>query len=50
MVGLCKQGNYIEIILKEKPTDVEKGDDEAPRVKITKRQAAMRRFVKVGSS
>jgi large subunit ribosomal protein L17e len=45
----ASQPAHIEIILKEKPTDVAKEDD-APRLKITKKQAAMRRFVKVGAA
>mmetsp|Transcript_7640 Transcript_7640/g.22238 ORF Transcript_7640/g.22238 Transcript_7640/m.22238 type:complete len:187 (+) Transcript_7640:100-660(+) len=45
----ASQPAHIEIILKEKSDGVEKMDD-APRVKITKKMAAMRRFVKVGES
>lgn len=51
----ASQPAHIEIILKEVADGVEKAMDEdgdgtdAPRVKITKKMAAMRRFVKVGS-
>lgn len=43
----ASQPAHIEIILKEAPTTVEKPDDDT-RVKLTKKQAAKRRFVKVG--
>ena len=52
----ASQPAHIELILKEKADGVEKPkaeeDDEAnkPRIKITKRMAAMRRFVKVGGA
>jgi large subunit ribosomal protein L17e len=46
----ASQPAHIEIILKEVLDGVEKMDEEAPRVKITRRQAAMRRFVKVGGA
>jgi large subunit ribosomal protein L17e len=44
----ASQPAHIEIILKEKSEGVEKAD--APRVKISKKMAAMRRFVKVGAA
>jgi large subunit ribosomal protein L17e len=44
----ASQPAHIEIILKEKEEGVEKED--APRVKITKKMAAMKRFVKVGEA
>lgn len=43
----ASQPAHIEIILKEKSAPVEKMDDDT-RVKITKKQAAKKRFVKVG--
>merc|ERR1719387_3056371 len=43
----ASQPAHIEIILTEKTDAVEKMDEE-PRVKITKKMAARRRFVKVG--
>ena len=46
----ASQPAHIEIILKEVLDNVEKMDEEKPRVKITKKQAAMRRFVKVGEA
>jgi large subunit ribosomal protein L17e len=46
----ASQPAHIEIILKEVLEGVEKMAEEAPRVKITKREAAMRRFVKVGAA
>ena len=45
----ASQPAHIEIILKEEGSGVEKMDDDT-RVKITKKQAAKKRFVKVGSS
>jgi large subunit ribosomal protein L17e len=44
----ASQPAHIEIILKEKPTGVEKEPEPEP-VKITKKEAARRRFVKVGA-
>merc|ERR1712176_416555 len=44
----ASQPAHIEIILKEAPEGVEKAMDDEPRVKITKKMVAMRRFVKVG--
>ena len=44
----ASQPAHIEIILKEKSEGVEKMDDGEP-VKLTKKQAARRRFVKVGA-
>lgn len=44
----ASQPAHIEIILKEKSEGVEKMDEEE-RVKITKKQAAKGRFVKVGA-
>lgn len=45
----ASQPAHIEIILTEKAEGVEKADDEeGERVKITKKQAARSRFVKVG--
>jgi large subunit ribosomal protein L17e len=44
----ASQPAHIEIILKEKSEGVEKA--EGPRVKISKKMAAMRRFVKVGAA
>jgi large subunit ribosomal protein L17e len=44
----ASQPAHIEIILKEKSEGVEKMDDEE-RVKITKKQAARARFVKIGA-
>jgi len=44
----ASQPAHIEIILKEAPDGVEKAMEDEPRVKITKKMAAMRRFVKVG--
>jgi len=45
----ASQPAHIEIILKEKEEGVEKMEEEEPRVKLTKKQAAKRRFVKVGA-
>jgi large subunit ribosomal protein L17e len=45
----ASQPAHIELILTEKPEGVEKADDEA-RVKVTKKMAAKRRFVKVGGA
>lgn len=45
----ASQPAHIEIILKEKEEGVEKMEEEEPRVKITKKQAARKRFVKVGA-
>lgn len=39
---------HIEIILKQKDEGVEKKEDEESHAKLTKKQAAKRRFVKVG--
>ena len=44
----ASQPAHIEIILKEKDEGVEKEDDAEP-VKLTKKQAARKRFVKVGA-
>ena len=44
----ASQPAHIEIILKEKDSGVEKMEDDTP-VKLTKKQAARRRFVKVGA-
>jgi large subunit ribosomal protein L17e len=44
----ASQPAHIEIILKQKDEGVEKMDDDEPK-KITKKQAAKRRFVKVGA-
>lgn len=44
----ASQPAHIEIIIKEKEEAVEKMDDDAPK-KLTKKQAARRRFVKVGA-
>lgn len=46
----ASQPAHIEIILKEVLDGVEKAVDEEPRVKISKKMAAMRRFVKVGEA
>jgi large subunit ribosomal protein L17e len=46
----ASQPAHIEIILKEVNDGVGKAMEEEPRVKITKKMAAMRRFVKVGAS
>mmetsp|Transcript_17388 Transcript_17388/g.48183 ORF Transcript_17388/g.48183 Transcript_17388/m.48183 type:complete len:209 (+) Transcript_17388:769-1395(+) len=45
----ASQPAHIEIILKEKNDGVEKMDDAAP-LKITKKMAAKKRFVKVGAA
>eukprot|EP00536_Pseudo-nitzschia_multiseries_P013183 jgi/Psemu1/309680/fgenesh1_kg.544_\ len=45
----ASQPAHIEIMLKEIPEGVEKADDAAP-VKITRKMAAKRRFVKVGAA
>ena len=45
----ASQPAHIEIILKEKSEGVEKMDDDQERTKITKKQAARARFVKVGA-
>lgn len=44
----ASQPAHVQIILKEKSEAVEKMDDEEPK-KLTKKQAAKRRFVKVGA-
>ena len=44
----ASQPAHIQIILKEKSEAVEKMDDDEPK-KLTKKQAAKRRFVKVGA-
>lgn len=44
----ASQPAHIEIILKEEDSNVEKAEDDT-RVKLTKKQAAKRRFVKVGA-
>ena len=46
----ASQPAHIEIILKEAGSGVEKMEEEEARVKITKKQAAKKRFVQVGSS
>jgi large subunit ribosomal protein L17e len=50
----ASQPAHVEIILKEKPEGVEKGtssmDEEPGLVKITKKDAARKRFVKVGGA
>jgi large subunit ribosomal protein L17e len=46
----ASQPAHIEIMLKEVEEGVEKAQDEAPRVKITKKMAAHRRFVKTGAN
>jgi large subunit ribosomal protein L17e len=46
----ASQPAHIEIILKETVEGVEKMDEEKPRQKITRKMAAMRRFVKVGEA
>ena len=46
----ASQPAHIEIILKEKAEAVEKMEEEAKPVKITRKMAAMRRFVKVGEA
>jgi large subunit ribosomal protein L17e len=46
----ASQPAHIEIILKEVIEGVQKMDEEVPRTKITKKMAAMRRFVKVGQT
>ena len=45
----ASQPAHIEIILQEKPEGVEKMEEEEEPKKLTKKQAAMRRFVKVGA-
>lgn len=45
----ASQPAHIEIILKEKAEEgVQKADDDAPPVRVTKKMAAQRRFIKVG--
>ena len=45
----ASQPAHVEIILTEKQDDVQKEDEEdAPKVRIPKRLAARKRFVKVG--
>jgi large subunit ribosomal protein L17e len=44
----ASQPAHIEIMLKEVTPAVSKADDEGPPKKITKKQAARRRFVRVG--
>lgn len=46
----ASQPAHIEIVLKEQPVGVEKMDEEVPPVKLTKKDAARRRFVKVGAA
>ena len=46
----ASQPAHIEIILKETTEGVEKMEEEAKPIKITKKMAAMRRFVKVGQA
>ena len=46
----ASQPAHIELILTEKAEGVEKAEDEEDRVKITKKMAAKRRFVKVGEA
>lgn len=46
----ASQPAHVEVILKEEGSGVEKMDDEAPRKKITKKDAARKRFVKVGAA
>jgi large subunit ribosomal protein L17e len=46
----ASQPAHIEIMLKEVAEGVEKAADEAAPVKITKKMAAKRRFVKVGAA
>lgn len=46
----ASQPAHIEIMLKEVAEGVEKASDEAAPVKITKKMAAKRRFVKVGAA
>lgn len=46
----ASQPAHIEIILKEEGSGVEKMEEDESRVKITKKQAAKKRFVNVGSS
>ena len=45
----ASQPAHIEIILKEEGSGVEKMEEDQERVKITKKQAAKKRFVKVGA-
>jgi len=45
----ASQPAHIEIILEEKSEGVEKMDEDEDRKKLTKKQAAKRRFVKVGA-
>jgi large subunit ribosomal protein L17e len=45
----ASQPAHVEIILKEKSEGVEKMEEDAEQVKITKKQAAKSRFVKIGA-
>jgi large subunit ribosomal protein L17e len=45
----ASQPAHINIVLKEMPEGVEKMEEDAPRVRITKKEAARGRFVKVGA-
>jgi large subunit ribosomal protein L17e len=45
----ASQPAHVEIILKEKPEGVEKTEEEPGLVKITRKEAARKRFVKVGA-
>ena len=45
----ASQPAHINIVLREVPEGVEKMDEDAPRVRITKKEAARGRFVKVGA-